>query len=80
MTNPTTRLAAKMSCSPENAARIIRQFNDDAVAHTILQDRIETELSQKQKLLDTVEEKDLKKLQGTIAGLKLALTLINAKE
>ncbi len=78
------RQAQKAGTSPDQIAHFRQRFNDPAevfARHILIcqQDELEQQIAERQRTLETVSAEDLRKTQGEISGLRLAIAKISLK-
>lgn len=73
-------IAADLRLPVEAVRRERVGWNEQTILRAVFSERMKSALSDKTKMLETIEPEALQKTQGIIAGLRLALGLITKTE
>ncbi len=77
---PDQRVAEMLQVPPEHVKEHRRRWQGETVIRAVLADRIRQQIAQRDTTLRIVEPEGLKKVQGEITGLELALALVTQEE
>ncbi len=77
---PDEHVGKLLNMPPELVRQERLRWNGETVMRTILAERLRTHIAEKDLHLRQVSTDDLKKTQGEIAGLLLALSVLTKKE
>jgi len=78
--SPDKKTARALECSVEEVQKARSTWNNNRIMRYVLRARLDSQIEERRTQLETCAPEKLPKLQGDIAGIRLAIATITQEE